>query len=326
MYNETWKRGYLAELSPTRVRSCELMFEILEPYEEDYQADVCTWSAKIAAPVLTEVVRGVRARSQLTRLILLRGYVRWMMASGYPGAVDDIIGIDTLGLEVVRKKSVPNPVKFHEYLNSVFDPEDENTIDNVYRCYYWLGYLGFKPENTLLVKCKDVDLERGILTFNDKQYPIYAEALKAFKYASQSGSFLFKHPRYAKFSSRDRLPGDTLIRGIKKGDNDTGYTTSVLNVELSRHHKAATENPKNGVVPEVAMSYYRAWLSGLFFRMYEKECRGFPVNFTEDAERYMEGKTYNFDTGWRTKDVKLKQITSDYAEDYRRWKVAWSIL
>ena len=326
MYNEIWKRKYLAELSPARVHSCELLFETLEPYEEDYHADVCTWSAKIAAPVLTEVVRGIRARSQLTRLILLRGYVRWMVASGVPGAIEDILDIDTLGLDSVRQKSVPNPVKFQAYLDALFDPEDENTVENIYRCHYWLGYMGLRAEETLLVKCSDVDLERSILTFNGKEYPIYAESLKAFRYASQSASFTFRHPRYTNVSSRARMQGDTLLRGIQRGKEQTGYTVPVLNVEFSRHHKAALENPKNGIAPEVTLSYYKAWLSGLFFRMYEKECRGFPVNFDKDAERYMEGKTYKFESGWRTRESKLKQVSSDYAEDYRRWKVAWSIL
>ena len=76
---------------------------------------------------------------------------------------------------------------------------------------------------------------------------------------------------------------------------------------------------------DLKLSYFRVWISGLFYRMYERERAGMPVDFSAAAAQFMEGKTYKLDRGRNTPEAKKRQLTRDYLEDYERWKLAFAI-
>ena len=68
------------------------------------------------------------------------------------------------------------------------------------------------------------------------------------------------------------------------------------------------------------LSYYRVWLSGRFYRLYETELAGGAVDFTELAAEHMEGKTYKLGSGRNTPMAKQRKLAAEYAIDYNRWK------
>lgn len=317
MYNEELKtkfvRGYTNSISTAEV--CQTIFNAFEQYEVEWDADLCTRSAEELQPVVDNLV-GFRARSKWMRLIILKDYVKWCIGMKVPGACDGMLKIETVGLEKVKHQTVASPLHLQRYLDSICEPESEETTDNIYRCFYWLAYGGVAEEDILSIKCSDVDLNNMVVRYNDTEVPIYREALPAFKNCVKLTQFVYKHPNYDKLVYKDRADGDTLVRGIRSAPS-----IKAMRVELSRRSKAKMDEGKT----DLKLSYFRVWISGLFYRMYERERAGMPVDFSAAAAQFMEGKTYKLDRGRNTPEAKKRQLTRDYLEDYERWKLAFAI-
>lgn len=317
MYNEELKtkfvRGYTNSISTAEV--CQTIFNAFEQYEVEWGADLCTRSAEELQPVVDNLV-GFRARSKWMRLIILKDYVKWCIGMKVPGACDGMLKIETVGLEKVKHQTVASPLHLQRYLDSICEPESEETTDNIYRCFYWLAYGGVAEEDILSIKCSDVDLNNMVVRYNDTEVPIYREALPAFKNCVKLTQFVYKHPNYDKLVYKDRADGDTLVRGIRSAPS-----IKAMRVELSRRSKAKMDEGKT----DLKLSYFRVWISGLFYRMYERERAGMPVDFSAAAAQFMEGKTYKLDRGRNTPEAKKRQLTRDYLEDYERWKLAFAI-
>ena len=317
MYNEELKtkfvRGYTNSISTAEV--CQTIFNAFKQYEVEWGADLCTRSTEELQPVVDGLV-GLRARSKWMRLIILKDYVKWCIGMKVPGACDGMLKIETVGLEKVKHQTVASPLHLQRYLDSICEPESEETTDNIYRCFYWLAYGGVAEEDILSIKCSDVDLNNMVVRYNDTEVPIYREALPAFKNCVKLTQFVYKHPNYDKLVYKDRADGDTLVRGIRSAPS-----IKAMRVELSRRSKAKMDEGKT----DLKLSYFRVWISGLFYRMYERERAGIPVDFSAAAAQFMEGKTYKLDRGRNTPEAKKRQLTRDYLEDYERWKLAFAI-
>ena len=317
MYNEELKtkfvRGYTNSISTAEV--CQTIFNAFEQYEVEWGADLCTRSTEELQPVVDGLV-GFRARSKWMRLIILKDYVKWCIGMKVPGACDGMLKIETVGLEKVKHQTVASPLHLQRYLDSICEPESEETTDNIYRCFYWLAYGGVAEEDILSIKCSDVDLNNMVVRYNDTEVPIYREALPAFKNCVKLTQFVYKHPNYDKLVYKDRADGDTLVRGIRSAPS-----IKAMRVELSRRSKAKMDEGKT----DLKLSYFRVWISGLFYRMYERERAGMTVDFSAAAAQFMEGKIYKLDRGRNTPEAKKRQLTRDYLEDYERWKLAFAI-
>lgn len=319
MYNEELKtkfiRDYTQSINTASVATS--IFNSFSLYEEGWQADLCTKSAEELQPVIDSVM-ALRMRSQWVAIGILKEYVRWCIVNKVPNACDGMLHITMVGLDKVRKQMVSSPLHLQKSLDEVFDPEHDNTIDNIYRCYYWMAYVGIKEEDTLLVKASDVCFSEQCIKLKGATYPLYRESLPAFHNAVELTEFTHRHPNYKKPVMRPRVEGDNIMRGIRA-------STKLLTVRttLSKRMKEATELGK----AEVKLSYFRVWISGLFYRMYERERAGIPVDFSEVASDMMTGKTYRIEGV--NKRIKVSHIQNrkelDYKEDYQRWKLAFSI-
>ena len=226
-----------------------------------------------------------------------------------------MLHIDNVGLGKVRTQTVFNPTELQKYLDTICEPESEKTTDNIYRCFYWLAFAGMEEEDILKVRCSDVDFENMVVHFGGEEYEIYRAAIPAFRNAATLTEFVYKHPNYPpdKRVIRNRALGDTLIRGIR-----SAVSVKSLRVELSRRSKKCIDEG----LTEKQLSYYRVWLSGMFYRMYEAENAGMPVSFSGAADKFMEGKEYKLDTGRNTPEAKKRAVMNDYMQDYERWKAA----
>ena len=92
-----------------------------------------------------------------------------------------------------------------------------------------------------------------------------------------------------------------------------------MRVELSRRSKSKRDDGHT----DLKLSYYRVWISGVFFRAYENEQMGIEPDFSTVVSKRVEGKTYKLDSGRNTQDAKKRQLVHDYLEDYQRWKLAY---
>lgn len=318
MYNEELKkrfiRAHTESLSTSKIY--ETVFNAFEKYEEAWEADLCTKSTLELQPVVDGIV-GFRARSKWTRLIILKDYVKWCIGMGVPNACDGMLKITNIGLDKMRHQTVANPPHLQKYLDVIFKTkEPEQTTDNIYRCFYWLAYGGVFERDILSIKCSDVDFQNMIVHYKDTVIPIYREAVPAFKNCVELTQFAFIHPSYNKIIWKDRVPGDTLVRGVR-----TIPSLKSIKVELSKRSKDRYDHNKT----DLKLSYYRIWISGIFYRAYERELSGEEPNFDWVVSQQMQGKTYKMDSGRNTPDAKKRQLIRDYMEDYQRWKLAYKI-
>lgn len=316
MYQEEQKirfiRSYTKSISTANVATG--IFNRLEPYEQMWQADLCTKQAEDLQPVIDEII-GVRQKSRWHILTILKEYTRWCIAMKIPGACDGMLHIEVSGLDKVRRQMVSSPLHLQMYLDQVFDAEDQETIDNIYRCYYWMAYGGIQEEDTILIRQEDVDLSHLMIRYQNTSAPIYREAIPAFQNAMSLNSFLYKHPNYSHTIRRDRVPGTTLMRGVKS-------TTKIMTIRSSLSHRSAEATKKQRT--ELQLSFHRVWMSGLFYRMYERERAGVPVDFSEAAVSFMGGRTYTLSGREKIEHIQ-NRIEREYMEDYQRWKLAFSI-
>lgn len=104
MYNEKLKNDFLEYFKQKRpeeaVEFCISTFQSCEPFEQDWDADLCTKTADQLSPMIEELV-GLRVKSKWKRIILLKEYVNWCIAIGYPGVCDGMLKIESVGLKKV---------------------------------------------------------------------------------------------------------------------------------------------------------------------------------------------------------------------------------
>ena len=99
--------------------------------------------------------------------------------------------------------------------------------------------------------------------------------------------------------------------------------TMTIRSILSRRSAEAIKEGRT----ELHLSFYRVWMSGLFYRTYENERAGIRPSFSEAAVDFMSGKEYAINGVNKRIKISHKQnrIERDYMEDYQRWKLAFSI-
>lgn len=315
MYNEEQKLRFIENYtqSPNTRKIAATLFLRLAPFEEEWQSDLCTKSTQELQPVIDKVV-ALRFRSQWMSLNILKEYVKWCMMMRFPGACDGMLHITVAGLDKVKRQMVSSPLHLQQYLDAVFKKEEKQMLDNLYRCYYWMAYGGVRDQDILSVKVSDVDFNKMCIRYRDTSVPIYREALPAFHNAVELKGFLYEHPNYDPIW-RDRAPGDTLIRGYHA-------ITQIKYLRSNMSHLSADAIQRGKT--DLHLSFNRVWMSGLFYRMYERERAGLTVDFTGVAEELMSGKDYVI-KGRTTIEHRQKQRGRDIMEDYQRWKLAFSI-
>ena len=89
-----------------------------------------------------------------------------------------------------------------------------------------------------------------------------------------------------------------------------------MRVEISRRKKKIP--PDSDM--KLELSFNRIWLSGVFYRMWEDEQAGLPVDFRSIAELDLAGKNYKLDQSRLTMNAKRNELARDYRDDYERWK------
>ena len=312
MYNAEQKERFLKEYSTSvSVRSYAVrLFNKIEPYEAERGADVCTFGMEDLQTAY-DSVGGIRNKSRDLPRSILREYAKWCMQNGISGATDTAFKLDRVGTERIRLTTVRNPRHLQAWLDMICVPESENNIDNYVRAYCWLAYSGMSNEAALKVRTGDVSFQSMTVRSDGVDYPIYREALSCMWNCVELKQFKMFHPTISGGFYKDRVPGDLLLRGCK--GMPTGET---MRVEISRRKKKIP--PDSDM--KLELSFNRIWLSGVFYRMWEDEQAGLPVDFRSIAELDLAGKNYKLDQSRLTMNAKRNELARDYRDDYERWK------
>lgn len=316
MYNEEVKQRFILQHteSVNNQSNCVTLFNALEKYEREWGADLCTRSTEELQPVVNNIL-GLRSNGRRSRLVILRMYVKWCMENGIEGACDGMMNVVDSNVDKFKQQMVNSPLHLQKYLNDVFFREEEKTFDDTIRCYFWLAFGGCPEEDIFKVRDDDIDFENMVVKVGEfDRYPIYREGLLSFKNCAYNHAFLYKHPNYSKDILRPRVGGHQLIRGIKS-EADLKRTR----IEVSKKTKKALDEGRT----KMRLSYYRAWLSGIFYRKHQLELIGEEVDFTDVAIDFMEGKEYKLDKGRNLRGAKERRVAKEYKKDYDAWKLAY---
>ena len=313
MYNTEVKQAFLDEYiqTPLSKKFYYLIFEAFEPYEMEWEADLCT----VPEESLREVIKnisGMRHTSGVARISALKNYVRWSLARGMPNARDDMLYIQDAGDGAFETKTVVNPLHLQQYLDIVFSPENDESIDNIYRAFLWLLFSGVQPDDALKIKSENIDFENMEINFDNNKYPIYKGALPSIKNCINLTQFARRRVDRKNPIYKDRFPGDYLMRGL-----NGVMSKSVIKVGISKKIKEALDSGKT----DIRVSPNRVWLSGLFYRMSEREMAGLPLDIEYMSTQIIEGREYTLsDVSENVKRYKKKQFINEYIHDYERWK------
>lgn len=317
MYNKELKTKFINDYtkSPTTRQACISTFNAVEKYELKWGADICT-KRKEDLQVVVDEITGLRVRNKWLRIIILKAYVKWCLVMGVPGVRDDMLSINNVGLDKVRQQTVASPLHLQRYLDVLFDKESDQTTDSIYRCFFWLAYSGIEEEDILKIKCSDVDFSIMKVHYNGAAVPLYTESLPAFTNCVNLSSFVYNHPNFSpdKTVYMNRISGDTIIRGVKNPP-----TLKTMRVAISKKAKLAVDRGDT----DIRLSYYRAKMSGLFYRTYEDEQIGIPPDFSGVVANFMKDKEYKLSSGRNTRASKERKLAMDYMNDYQRWKLAY---
>jgi len=312
MYNKELKERFIQSYtkSDNSANKCKVIFDHFETFENKWGADLCTRTAEDLQPAVDSII-GVRFKSQITQLIVIQKYIKWCVRNNIPGAIDDTKNIKEPGVEKIKTQTVANPQQLQDFLNIVYDKEEENTTDNIYRAFYWLAYSGIPETYIMDITADDVDFMNMRITHKDVEVRIYGESIPCLMRCVNSTQFTYKHPNYT--TVRDRLSGNTIVRGVRGKSSIHNMRTIISN--------RAKEKMEKGLIDK-NLSYYRVWMSGLFYRVYQDELRGIFPDFSFIVAKFVENRTYNLDKGRNTQDAKKRQLIQDYHRDYERWKFA----
>lgn len=316
MYNERKKREFIEEYttSTNTAKVAARIFEALAKYEELYQKDICAMPIEELQPTINSVI-GLRSGSKEMSVSVVKEYVKWCVSNNFPDAVDNMDSVDLQGLDKVKTHMVANPTHLQRALDELFDSESEETMDNINRCYFWLAYSGFPEDSVFSLESDMVNIQSMVVCLGDSEYPLYKESIPAFSNIIHLTSFNYKHPRYNQDIVRDRVLGSKLFRGVKA---DAEATT--FNSMLSKKCRLAYKSGKTNF----QLSYKRVCLSGLFYRMYERERAGFDVDFDDKDLTILIEQTE--DKEKRANLKRMRRVRSqEYLEDYKRWKLAFLV-
>ena len=327
MYNQELKAEYISTIDDEERRKLFVtLFNATEKYEQNLESDVCTFPAENLLQVLNDIT-GSRQRSKGFRTNLLKRYIDWCInVRRYDGASDAIYHIskNDYGDEKIRNQFVANPNHLQTYLDCIYESEDEETIDCIYRCYFWLAFSGFDEDNLDKILCSDVDTENRVIRFGDREFLMYPESVRSFEKCSSLSYFVYKHPLYEP-TKRPRSDGNELLRGIKAGVALYNMKTTVYRRQNYKEQWRGKSRNNPSIQMNLKLSYSRVYFSGLYYRQYEIEKAGGIVDFSQAAIDFMKDYDYKLSKSRNTIYAKRRQVERDYERDYERWKIAFSL-
>lgn len=295
--------------------------------EAEWGGDFTLQPREVLQPILNSIpaYRYDYAKAQLAELV---SYAKWRKENDLPCGT----GIFELVVDTaysIRECMVSSPAHLERVLSTIFEPSNLPTLDVIYRVFLWSAFIGLQDNDAVALRTSDIDISNGTIRVGDKYYQMYDEAIKDFRRAIQPGDFYeVSRSRIRGVSKKfARADGDLIMRGKKvSGSTQEPFALKdTIRSRLSRVLKNAKQ--KDGdKYPDIPydLSYQKAYLSGIFYRMLERDLEGSSIDFkelaTEDVERKEAmGKSYSTSKSF-TRQTIINRIAKGYETDYQNWK------
>jgi len=309
MYNAELKEKFIQETttSLSMRRAIRIMFNDLESYEIQWGCDVSSQSPDEVNRAI-ENLCGFRFKNISARVRIIKNYANWCVRRGVDGARSDLADIEVDKTSVVKSKLISCPFELNTYMNTIFRPEKDRSIDDVYRCYLWMVFSGIDTSDICLVSKNNIDIDNMVYKLAGSEYPIYTEAVPSLMNCANLDSLvIFRNGTPYK---TQRVKGEEIIR------TPSGLaSTHACNTQIWKKLAASGHlDWKN------KMSYYSLRLSGVFYRTYEKEVAGYPVDFLVDSSGILVKNERRRDS---TSGGRPREARSELIRDYEAWKLAF---
>lgn len=313
MYNENLKLKFVSTIENQHSQEiCLSTFKRVNKYEDMFEKDICEMSKSEISEVLNNLVliRG-GTTNKGSQINILENYVKWCIENNIDNSNENIFNVVIDPSEKIKEVMVKNPEQLDFILNAVFKPVNKNTIDNVYRCAIWLLYSGIKKDDLSNIKEEHFDLKNMRINYESKTYKLYLQSIDSIESCINLKEFNIIHPSYVdKYGIDTRFDGDSILR------TTTGnIKPNVLQQLINRKINAAV---KNGVsVPHLKVDKIR--LSGIFYRAYEYESMGVPMDFSSVVADEISNKKYTTSKRNTMKTIILDRAR-EYMAEFQRWK------
>ena len=326
MYNEKVKREFLASYTHKKSTSAFItqVFNWFEPYENVWGLDLSQQTTDVLQPVVNELT-GVREKSTELIIIILKEYVKWCARNGYEVS-KGIFDVRINTIDKIQNQMVASPLHLKAILDdekSNFDSLEKETVDITYRVFLWMAFAGLEDKDAVRVTSDDVDLDNLKINFEGHSYEIYKECKEDFEKACKLTAFNYEHPHYV--TCRLRAEGNVIMRGFRSPTVDLKTIRPIINKKFSENDM---DNRQDTNRQKSRISYKRIYLSGIFYRAYEQERAGLPVDFSNiialEIDRKEKIKKYTT-TKTRTLTTISNRMKREYLADYEKWKCAFTM-
>ena len=311
MYNDGLKRRFVSETTDLEARrKMALYFDAIESFERAYSKDIYAFSVEEVEDVVAGFGSARTSSSTSGILRTIKRYVAWCSSHGVEGTSDAAYHACVNQPANMRVSMVASPKHLSDVLGVLFHQPSMHSTDDVVAAYVWMAFSGLPEDATILLTSDDFSVEHKIISFNGIEYPLYDESLSIFSSCIESDSFASVSERCKVV--KPRVHGSLVLRSISGKPN-----LPTLRTKLARKVGGMIESGLN--VPTI--SYSRVWLSGVFYRLFEREKSGAAIDLLSDTPeeitRQISQSKAQMTTRYRNHCIR------QYESDYLAWKQAF---
>ncbi len=326
MYNEQVKLAFIEKYTTSEQtkKLLRYIFDGTQDVEEKCGMDFYTMNVEQAQEAFNHV-SGTRVNGASSILVILKSYIRWCVANGYPASQ----AVQELRINVydkLRDSYVASPQHLKRALDEAFPKPEKNEIEYIYRSFLWLGFMGLQASEAIQVTADYLNFDTLHLRFPGREdsYPIYPEAIPDLKKAIELKNF--EEPRGKDGVKKTRAAGKEILRGKVSKRTLEEVVELTFRPTISRAFKAALDQYESqGIkVPvdlSLRLSFKHVYMSGIFYRTYEQERMGIPPRFDAIVlqERRNAKKEQVFTRNY-TERKYLNTLIGNMEQDYNNWK------
>ena len=249
------------------------LFNFFEPYEKEWNKDLACVELDLLRAAFRQFL-SERKDAQYHTLNYLHAYYHWRRRQGLPVS-DAIPRLHMDDRNRTTEQYVSGPEHLNEVLRFLFSSAKPER-DALVRAYLWFAYAGLRSGEAMRVRTEDVDLRNMRIHLGDLDFPIYAEAVPDILAAMEVTQFRVLREKQGNYA-RKRAEGDLLLRTYEREPRQQFYRMHIVRVLKSFE---GMPPPRDVPILPCKLSFYRTYVSGHFFRMFEMERRGLPIDMS----------------------------------------------
>lgn len=315
MYNREQKEAFIRQYAKNRISETTVksFFKRSAPFEEKLKKDLGLFTSSDLQELFNSFDDITRNTVMLYRTCY-RSYIRWGTDCGKDWT--DQLGSVSVVFQSPATKFVGSPEHLEAELNRRFLPESDMSVDNIYRAYYWLAYAGVRESDAISLTGAHIHSREGEIVYNNRTYPIYDQAAECLANCATMTSFKVHIVRKGApyIRTLNRTDGDQLLRSTRNLCGSRQWYNQMIN-----YHPIPNESEF------ITLQYLYIWKSGIFYRMYERELAGIPVDFSDSARLYIEGREYNLNSLHGRIRYRIQRVDKQMREEYMIWKEAFAL-